>query len=390
MSTTTFEFEHGSQEEPAPGLTEWIRTLVPQREQRYFGILDNSTGRRMAEYFGSETAESLTATLFWQVFLVTRFPNFTNGLKALKPAADWPDFIIVPDGRGQFSLVGFGGDEPQDRVYSTSIFPQPASSDYFQAWRRQVRHRLRRQYARLPFRTADRLSAFEQIVEDLDYSFFNQVQEALQPSVVFAQRIEWENTHCTCPPDSQEVCLEIDGRGIATVGVYAENRDGIQGATIPYHAVKEQVRQRIYDPSLVPVYVRNEPFEILSIDPISDSCFIAPADRGNVNNFDPTYGPLVGIIPRSEEDVFFEGAVSGKKDAYITGWTPDLPVVAEDCQLRVFTNAVTSPGDSGAALRNKDGYVLGFAFRRSALRRKVQMSSWIWADSVFQAHGLIY
>jgi len=49
---------------------------------------------------------------------------------------------------------------------------------------------------------------------------------------------------------------------------------------------------------------------------------------------------------------------------------------------------VTSQGDSGAALVDLNGYILGFAYSRSAPNAPFAYSSWIWADAVYQKLGL--
>jgi hypothetical protein len=55
-------------------------------------------------------------------------------------------------------------------------------------------------------------------------------------------------------------------------------------------------------------------------------------------------------------------------------------------QPRVYTPAVTNPGDSGAALiEDSSDLVAGFAHERTEAGAQLEWSSWIWADAVFTA-----
>ena len=62
--------------------------------------------------------------------------------------------------------------------------------------------------------------------------------------------------------------------------------------------------------------------------------------------------------------------------------------VLPNSQLKVLTRADTNPGDSGAALLDSQDQVLGFAFYRTGLGAPIEFSAWIWAETVFNAHGL--
>jgi S1-C subfamily serine protease len=90
------------------------------------------------------------------------------------------------------------------------------------------------------------------------------------------------------------------------------------------------------------------------------------------------------------DPVTFHGITSGFKQTIITGWSPDIPFVLPYSQLKVLTAPETNPGDSGAALIDRDGKVTGFSFFRTAINQQPEYSSWIWADSVYKAHNLLY
>lgn len=91
---------------------------------------------------------------------------------------------------------------------------------------------------------------------------------------------------------------------------------------------------------------------------------------------------------RMREDVHFDGAASGRVSSQIVGIDPRLPFLSEYAQLIVTTDLVTARGDSGAALIDTTGNVLGFAHERTTPNARNPYSSWIWADLVFRAHGL--
>ena len=46
--------------------------------------------------------------------------------------------------------------------------------------------------------------------------------------------------------------------------------------------------------------------------------------------------------------------------------------------------------DSGAALTDEDGNIIAFSFYRTSINQKTEFSAWIWADSVFKAHSLLF
>jgi hypothetical protein len=99
-------------------------------------------------------------------------------------------------------------------------------------------------------------------------------------------------------------------------------------------------------------------------------------------------GPLSGMSPRVMEVVEFDGIRSGKTTTTVTGWDPTILTVESYIQNKIVTEPVTMPGDSGAALIDGDGHVLGFAFYTTGMNARPQHSAWIWAESVYRAHGL--
>ncbi len=95
-------------------------------------------------------------------------------------------------------------------------------------------------------------------------------------------------------------------------------------------------------------------------------------------------GPLVGRGPGNGETMSFEGVRSGAKSCTIVACDPLVPNWVPGLQLRVYTDPVTSGGDSGAALITDTDHVVGFAFHVTDADAPASFSSWIWADSVYQ------
>jgi hypothetical protein len=121
---------------------------------------------------------------------------------------------------------------------------------------------------------------------------------------------------------------------------------------------------------------------------ITDSAFVALESVDGLDTDVRVRGVLSGLVPRNYEEVSFEGKVSGPTSTFVTGWTPELPRISVDTQARVMTEPDTVPGDSGAAVIDSQGYIIGFAFRRSGYNERPPLASWIWAESVLIAHGL--
>jgi hypothetical protein len=98
-------------------------------------------------------------------------------------------------------------------------------------------------------------------------------------------------------------------------------------------------------------------------------------------------GPL-RKTPREPGPAFFDGAKSGLTTTIITTHDPAIIDPQPDELCRVYTDADTAPGDSGAALIDEDDFIAGFARRRSGYNSLVQYSSWVWAEQVYMAHDL--
>jgi hypothetical protein len=179
----------------------------------------------------------------------------------------------------------------------------------------------------------------------------------------------------------------------STLGVYAENIYEQKGFVMCLHSLAKDVddAMKIIEKGKTKVTVNGATGTIITYDPISDSCFVVLDDQRQIDNSNfSSIRILQGKTPRQYEKASFEGFRSGPLSTIITGWTPDLPFVKKYNQLKIYTNPITNPGDSGCALKDSDGLVCGFAFMRSGLNETPQFSSWIWAESVFKYHQLNY
>ena len=84
----------------------------------------------------------------------------------------------------------------------------------------------------------------------------------------------------------------------------------------------------------------------------------------------------------------FDGAASGVTRTRITSFDTAIVDPQPDEMCRVYTDADTARGDSGAALVDENDFIVGFAWRRSRYDARVQFSSWVWAEQVYLAHHL--
>jgi hypothetical protein len=168
---------------------------------------------------------------------------------------------------------------------------------------------------------------------------------------------------------------------LASVGVAAFDSEERRGVTSANHA---------FAATTVSVLVDGQPGEIRRRDQISDSCFIEVPTMVQPSRRAAT-GALRGMSPREAEVATFEGVGSGPgpTETVVSGWDKGIPFHIEPWnRLRVLTPPITNQADSGAALLNKDGHVLGFAFDRTGFGEQPEFSSWIWAEFVYNAHGL--
>jgi hypothetical protein len=192
--------------------------------------------------------------------------------------------------------------------------------------------------------------------------------------LVVAPKPEIVLTHCPSP--AWAVGAD-DAEATSSAGAAVTDAHGRTGVTVADHAVRGHDK----------VVVNGVLGTIVSSDPISDSSFVE-VDVGAIDVVRGAKGPLSGVSPRQMEVVEFDGMRSGKTATRVAGWDPTILTMESYIQNKIVTDPVTMPGDSGAALIDGEGHILGFAFYTTGLNSQPAHSGWIWAESVYRAHGL--
>ena len=170
-------------------------------------------------------------------------------------------------------------------------------------------------------------------------------------------------------------------------GIYTKNNNGIFGVTICLHSFPNSY----VEVGKTKVTINGIKGTVISVHNISDSCFVqldaTPEQMSDLLNAN---GPLQGTTPREFEICYFISKDGNKTNTNVIGWSPDILYFDPYNQVKVLTNPITNPGDSGSALIDSAGNVLGFSFFRTGINAVKEFSAWIWAASVFKAHNLIY
>ena len=170
---------------------------------------------------------------------------------------------------------------------------------------------------------------------------------------------------------------------IATLGSFLTDIEATADdtclATTANHALGRHWRSLTIDGSSPKIVHRHKP---------SDSCLV----RVNKSIMDGRQryglkGPL-NKTPRLNAPAFFDGAISGPTTTLITA--NDLAIMDPQPEemCRVYTEPDTAHGDSGAALIDEDGYIVGFAHSLSRYGSP-KFSTWVWAEQVYTAHKLL-
>lgn len=190
---------------------------------------------------------------------------------------------------------------------------------------------------------------------------------------------------CLCPTEPHKVVIKEGELFKSLAGVYTTNNKNEFGATVCLHSFPnsyvelEKTRATVHGISGT----------VISSDNISDSCFVRLDESPDkVTGIRVAKGPLLGVTPREFEKCSFVNRDGQHTDTNITGWSPDIMYYNPYNQVKVLTNPITNPGDSGSALTDTADNVLGFSFYRTEINAVKEFSAWIWAASVFKAHNL--
>jgi hypothetical protein len=176
--------------------------------------------------------------------------------------------------------------------------------------------------------------------------------------------------------------------GSAGAVVRNQNNSSQFGITAAAHVVLPNMPA---NPGGFQVDVNGQSGTVVTFDYISDSCFVNLAYVGAPNhNHRSTSGLLQGALaPSLGTFATFEGCGtptprSGQIIAVSVNAFAQHPLV----QQRFDFNTLSNQGDSGCALLDSTGHILGFALSRTNPTSNPSFSTWIWANSVFSVHGL--
>jgi hypothetical protein len=180
------------------------------------------------------------------------------------------------------------------------------------------------------------------------------------------------------PVSALAVTAPGDPRPLATAGVIGTDADGRLVAVTARHAIPVAEADAV-------ILVGGAPARVVGQDVLTDSCVLEASCR--IGSCQGHAGPLA-FAPQEHRVVTFDGAASGLTQTRIRGY--DLSVLASSAYLssKVYTEADTVPGDSGAALIDHEDHIVGFAVSRTAFGAPLEFSAWSWARQVLSAHGL--
>jgi hypothetical protein len=184
----------------------------------------------------------------------------------------------------------------------------------------------------------------------------------------------------TCSLSPAVAVIDDDNEVLATLGTVLHTRKFGWIATTADHAVPQNATS---------VKVGNSSLRVMRRHKESDSCLleIAPA-LFKEHEQKGLGGPLRGLPPMQYAPVTFFGGSSMHALTRIHGYDTSIIDPQADEMSKIYTDADTAPGDSGAALIDSQDKILGFSLRRSRYDAPIRFSVWVWAEQVYMAHSL--
>ncbi|MFD2963707.1 MULTISPECIES: hypothetical protein [Olivibacter] len=358
---------------------------------------------------GIENVGPIMATTTWQTLLESPDLNRRLYPNALKHASYQPalnhqlEKYLLCLGNGQYCLLVFDPtmttDDPIYIDASKGNTKQSIRSGYG-IWKSKIASTVNHMY----LRNMNNLYGFGNHNQSLDkfsypfQSIYNQNTLDLLESDLFEysiDQIEWPIIVCkpperilSCyhPDESHGVAVNSDGSYNSLAGIYTQDVSGDYGATVCLHCFPNSY----VEIGKTQVIIHGLQGIVKSVNNITDSCFVKlDLNESQITQYKPYKGPLLGVTPREFESCFFYNRDGKKIKSEVIGWSPDILNYEPYNQVKVLTSPHTNPGDSGTALIDNNGNVLGFAFYRTGLDALKQFSAWIWAASVFKSHNLI-
>jgi len=195
-----------------------------------------------------------------------------------------------------------------------------------------------------------------------------------QPEVVLSHNPRMERL---CVPSP---CCEVQSASErSTAGIYCRDSGGRLGVTACFHGT---------GPAGTDVTVAGTPAKVAIANEVQDIVFIPLPEEFVPVLASGIMGVLSGRTPSQYSSAYFEGVTSGYTPTSISSHDAALLRNRPSVQLRVQTPADTNKGDSGTALIDGNGHVIGFAFEKSAYGEIPQITDWIWAANALAAIGV--
>jgi hypothetical protein len=166
------------------------------------------------------------------------------------------------------------------------------------------------------------------------------------------------------------------GGGVSTAGVLCHDPDGDFGVTGCYHGTGGVGTE---------VTVDQWKSEVKRASEVQDIVFIPVGHGFAVPQMVGLSRMLEDREPAKADHVRFDGAVNQNRQTRIFGTDNGLLRARPTVQLRLQTDPDTDQGDSGSALLDRNDFILGFAFERTAYNDYPQFTDWIWAANALRA-----
>lgn len=203
------------------------------------------------------------------------------------------------------------------------------------------------------------------------------VRDALriaQPEIVQARAPRMEKL---CVP-APLICIETQ-TDRSTAGIYCTDEDGVIGTSACFHGTGDIG---------TPVTVNGVRSSVARASEVQDIVFIPLPEGVAPQPMPGIAGTLRDRTPSQYDAARFDGLTSGATNTTISSHDAGLLRARPTIQLKVQTPADTNKGDSGSALIDRDGRVIGFAFEKSAMDEVPQITDWIWAANALQSLNL--
>jgi hypothetical protein len=356
-----------------------------------------ATELREAGFDGKVTA-GLLASLFWRCFMLSpAYRRSLDAVDALHILEGRVDNMVVPHPLGgvlvtpRFDLLIFADDYDAE---PTEVDLLLSHAEVRAAWEAVA------QQAADPSTPSPAVSPAAVVSRRFDP--LREVYEGASFRVLLAKRPE---TILTAAPNPAWVArVHPEDSEFASVGVIARNADGILGVTIPNHLFCRDAA--IPTDAGTEVSIRGMSGTVVSSDVVTDSCFASFPDAKPSSGFlgfdsegllfqEPVTARAATIAdvaccyaPGEGLKASFTGALTALGRVTVTAWDPAVYVPSRHRMKCIYTDGVTGPGDSGAALVSGERGLMGFAFEATTYDAVPQFSSWVWAEAVLSAHRL--